>query len=76
MRVVGLRVFRVGMVVVIVAVRVVVMMVVIHVQTAGSGAEVIAQIAGFDRRARCIRTLAFNVVVVAFLRHALFGFEA
>ena len=80
-RVFCVRVFRVRMIMVVVMMVAVIMpmfmmmMVIIHIQTAFTGAKIIALPTGIYRHARCIGTLALNVVVMAFLYGPNFGLK-
>ena len=81
MRMFGVGIRRVVVIMVMVMVMVmmvmimVVMMMVRHRKTAHASAEGITKRAVRDVRARCVGTLPFNVVVVAFLNCAHFTLE-
>ena len=81
---VGLRVFGVGVIVIVVMmvpvpvpmIVIMVVMVMIHIQPASACAEIIAKLAGFHGRAGGVCSLAFHMVVVAFLYSTHFAFKA
>ena len=69
------RVVVIMVMLMIMVVMVVMMMVVRCCKTTHPGAEGITKRAVRDVRARCVGTLPFNVVVVAFLNCAYFALE-